>query len=108
MLYRQPHFPITGENAFKHSSGWHTNAIIKNPDVYHAIVPQTVWSEVSLIFGPNSWSNHLNMILEKSWIILNGEKFKFMEYIKNNYSHRRKWFTDDEIVQIYREFEQKI
>jgi isopropylmalate/homocitrate/citramalate synthase len=21
MLYRQPHFPITGENAFKHSSG---------------------------------------------------------------------------------------
>jgi 2-isopropylmalate synthase len=34
MLPRQPHTPITGDNAACHSSGGHTNAILKNPLAY--------------------------------------------------------------------------
>src|SRR5207245_1657416 len=34
MLPRQPHWPVSGDNAAKHSSGGHTNAILKNPLAY--------------------------------------------------------------------------
>jgi len=39
MLPRQPHWPISGDNAAKHSSGGHTNAILKNPLAYQPFDP---------------------------------------------------------------------
>lgn len=39
-IYMSPLKPITGENAFSHKSGIHTNGVLKNPKTYEAIDPK--------------------------------------------------------------------
>lgn len=102
MLQRQPHWPITGENSAKHSSGGHTNAILKNPLAYQPFNPSVIGSEVTFLFGPFSGGNHAKDIIEKSGYICPEEiKQDAAQYIKNNYSERRKGITDQELVDCY-------
>ncbi|MFX7197956.1 hypothetical protein ABTI40_19165, partial [Acinetobacter baumannii] len=58
MLPRQPHWPVSGDNAAKHSSGGHTNAILKNPLAYQPYDPKEIGKEISFLFGPLSGGNH--------------------------------------------------
>ncbi len=64
MLPRQPQWPVTGDNAAKHSSGGHTNAILKNPLAYQPFNPSEIGKEISFVFGPFSGSNHAQSIIE--------------------------------------------
>ncbi len=109
MLNRQFHFPITWDNSARHSSWWHTNAILKNPLVYQPFDPKTVWSSISFIFGPLSWSNHAKDIIIKHWYKCSeSEKTIIAQFIKEFYSDRRKWITDHEVLQWYFEFRKGI
>ncbi len=99
MLARQPHSPITGENAARHSSGGHTNAIIKNPMAYQPFDPKRVGKEVSFVFGPLSGSNHAKEILEKNGFnCLSEDKVNIAQALKEKYSQRRKGITDEEVI----------
>jgi 2-isopropylmalate synthase len=42
MLHIQSHYPIIGDNAYRHTSGGHTNAMIQDPTVYHPFDPVSV------------------------------------------------------------------
>ncbi len=102
MLPRQAHWPISGENAARHSSGGHTNAILKNPQAYQPFDPKEVGKEISFIFGPLSGSNHAQSIIhEQSYICENHEKITVTQFIKNYFSNRRKGLTDKEFMQAY-------
>lgn len=99
MLPRQPHSPITGANAAKHSSGGHTNAVLKNPLVYQPFDPNRTGKSVSLIFGPLSGGNHAQSIIhEAGYRCTNGEKAAIAQFIKDCYSERRKGVTDEEVL----------
>ncbi len=109
MLPRQPHWPITGENAAKHSSGGHTNAVIKNPLVYQPFDPKVIGKEISFLFGPLSGGNHAKTIIEQfGYICGEDEKAAIAQYIKNHYSDRRKGITDQELLQGYLFYRQPI
>lgn len=109
MLQRQPHWPITGENAAKHSSGGHTNAIIKNPLSYQPFDPREIGNEITFQFGPFSGGNHAKDIIEKYGYICNDdEKANIAQYIKNEYADRRKGITDRELIQTYIKFRNPI
>lgn len=102
MLPRQPHSPISGTNAAKHSSGGHTNAILKNPLAYQAFDPRQVGGEVSFIFGPLSGGNHAMSIIKKhGFVVEENEKAAIAQYIKDYYSTRRKGVTDSELMMAY-------
>lgn len=102
MLTRQAHWPITGENAAKHSSGGHTNAIIKNPLAYQPFDPKEVGNEISFVFGPLSGGNHAKAIIEKyGYRCDENEKAPIAQFIKNYYTDRRKGITDQELLQAY-------
>ncbi len=102
MLPRQPHYPINGLNAAKHSSGGHTNAILKNPLVYQPFDPRDVGQEISFLFGPLSGGNHARSIIEQSgYICADEEKAEIAQFIKNFYKERRKGITDDELIKAY-------
>src|SRR5579885_1257794 len=64
MLARQPHWPVTGENAARHSSGGHTNAILRNPMAYQPFDPRQIGKDISFAFGPLSGGNHARAIIE--------------------------------------------
>ncbi|OGT63934.1 MAG: 2-isopropylmalate synthase [Gammaproteobacteria bacterium RIFCSPHIGHO2_12_FULL_45_9] len=105
MLVRQPHWPITGENAARHSSGGHTNAILKNPLAYQPFDPKRVGQEISFVFGPLSGSNHAKDILEKhGFHCAESEKTLIAQSIKDKYADRRKGITDEELIEGYFEY----
>jgi 2-isopropylmalate synthase len=102
MLARQAHWPISGDNAAKHSSGGHTNAILKNADVYQPFKPSDVGQSISFVFGPLSGSNHAQSIINKhGFICEHKERQTIMQFIKDFHSNRRKGLTDEEFMQAY-------
>jgi len=102
MLPRQAHWPISGENAARHTSGGHTNAILKNPQAYQPFDPKEVGKEISFVFGPLSGSNHAQSIInEHGYMCSNSEKTEVTQFIKDYFSNRRKGLTDNEFMQAY-------
>ncbi|MEZ5471093.1 MAG: alpha-isopropylmalate synthase regulatory domain-containing protein [Marinicella sp.] len=102
MLGRQAHWPISGDNAAKHSSGGHTNAILKNAHVYQPFSPREVGQSISFVFGPLSGSNHAQSIIKKhGYTCDNHERQNIMQFIKDFHKNRRKGLTDDEFMQAY-------
>ncbi len=109
MLPQQPHWPITGKNAARHSAGGHTNAVLKNPLVYQPFDPKEVGSEISLIFGPLSGGNHARSIIQNAGYICDDkEKAEVAQYLKELYHDRRKGITDEELLKGYFKFRQPI
>jgi len=102
MLPRQAHWPISGENAARHSSGGHTNAILKNPQAYQPFDPKEVGKEITFVFGPLSGSNHAQSIIkDHGYVCDNHEKIAVTQFIKDYFSNRRKGLTDIEFMQAY-------
>lgn len=103
MLPRQPHFPITGQNAANHTSGGHTNAILKNPLAYQPFDPRDIGSEISFAFGPLSGGNHAQQIINKfNYVCTNEEKAEICQAIKDHFADRRKGITDEELLDGYK------
>jgi len=102
MLSRQPHWPISGDNAAKHSSGGHTNAILKNAHVYQPFRPSEVGQSISFVFGPLSGSHHAQSIIHKhGYVCDHSERQEIMQFIKDFHSNRRKGLTDEEFMAAY-------
>lgn len=109
MLSRQPHWPITGSNAFKHSSGGHTNAVLRDALVYQAFNPAETGSEITLLFGPLSGGNHAKAIIEKyGFACSDNEKAEIAQFVKDIYVDRRKGITDEELIEGYFEYRKPI
>ncbi len=109
MLPRQPHWPITGDNAAKHSSGGHTNAVIRNPLAYQPFDPKEIGKEISFLFGPLSGGNHAKSIIENfGYRCEESEKAVMAQFIKNHYADRRKGITDQELLQAYFQYRKPI
>jgi 2-isopropylmalate synthase len=102
MLPRQPHWPVSGHNAAKHSSGGHTNAILKNPMAYQPFDPQQIGNQISFVFGPLSGGNHAKSIIEQhGYVCTDAEKAQIAQFIKDQFKQRRKGVTDDELMSAY-------
>ncbi len=109
MLPRQPHSPVCGDNAAKHSSGGHTNAVLKNPLAYQPFDPRAIGKEISFLFGPLSGGNHAKSIIESfGYQCDDSEKAQVAQYIKDFYRDRRKGITDKELMESYFEFRSPI
>jgi 2-isopropylmalate synthase len=109
MLPRQPHSPVCGENAAKHSSGGHTNAVLKNPLAYQPFDPRDIGKDITFLFGPMSGSNHAKSIIESfGYICEDNEKTQIAQYIKEQYSHRRKGITDKELIEAYLKYRKEV
>jgi 3-isopropylmalate/(R)-2-methylmalate dehydratase large subunit len=108
MLPRQPHSPIVGVNAAKHTAGGHTNAILKNPLVYQPFNPNDIGNEISFAFGPLSGSNHAKQIIERHGYSCDAhEKVEITQYIKDYYHDRRKGITDQELIIAYLDYRKR-
>ena len=99
MMTRQPNWPIVGLNSACHSSGGHTNAVLRNPLAYQPFVPEDVGSKISMIFGPLSGGNHAKSIIEAAGFSCDdSEKAEIAQHIKDLFKERRKGVTDEEVI----------
>lgn len=102
ILKTQSHYPIIWNNATRHTSWWHTNAIIKNPLVYQPYNPKEVWKEIELVFWPSSWWALAKSIIEKAWFICEKqESAEIGQFIKNYWQSRYKWIINEELLEAY-------
>lgn len=107
MLPRQPHWPVTGDNAARHSSGGHTNAILKNPMAYQPFDPRQIGKDITFSFGPLSGGNHARSIIESfGFVCEDQEKAKIAQFIKDRSKERRKGISDRELMKFYFQFRQ--
>ena len=105
MLDRQAHWPISGDNAARHTSGGHTNAILKNPLIYQAFDPRVIGKDIKLAFGPSSGGNHAKAIIEQhGYECHDSEKAAAAQFIKSYYKHRYKGITEDELIHAFLKF----
>jgi len=108
MLPRQPHSPITGENASTHSSGGHTNAILNNVTAYQPFHPEEVGKKVKLIFGHSSGGSHAREIIKSTGIDCSHRDkahfARFAQFVKNKYQNQIKFISDEQVVAAYPEF----
>lgn len=105
MIPRQPNSPINWNNSARHTSWWHVNAMRRDWETYHIFDPETVWNSIELVFWPSSWWWLAQEIIKKNWYIcLNEEKSNIASFIIEYYKDRRKWITDDELMQVYFEY----
>lgn len=98
----QPNKAIVGANAFSHESGIHQHGVIKNKSTYEIIdaekIGYTKFSNLNL--GRHSGVYGLKKSLEMLKIKTTEDEFK---KIFNDFSHladKRKYLTNDDIVQI--------
>lgn len=109
MLPRQPHFPITGKNATSHTSGGHTNAILKNPLAYQPFDPVDIGSKITFAFGPLSGGNHAQQIIRDfGYKCDDSERAVICQSVKDYYADRRKGITDDELLIAYKAYREPI
>jgi len=111
MLPVQPNYPIVWSNAMRHTSWWHTNAMLKDPTVYQPFPPELTGWRINLVYWPNSWGNLAISILEKNWYNCPKEdKQELDQYLKSRMQEtwRYKWITDMELIELYEEFRSPI
>ena len=60
----EPMRPITGRNCFKHESGIHVEAILKNPTCYEPYDPKIIGAKQSLFWAKPTVSQRLNISQE--------------------------------------------
>ncbi len=107
MLKVQDNYPVVWGNAMKHTSGWHTRAMLKNPCVYQAFDPELVWSKISFIYWPNSgWNLAISIINSKWYSCSHKNKRSLDEFLKKKMREtgRYKWITDEELLELYFEY----
>ena len=111
MLPTQAHYAIVWANAMKHTSWWHANAILRNPTVYQPFDPSIVWWKIRLVYGPNSGGNLAIDIIQRQWYVCPREDKRALdEFLKQKMKEtwRYKWVTDEELLDLYKEFRSPI
>lgn len=95
-----PNKTITGQNAFSHKCGVHTNAVLKNPKTYEAIDPETVGRHRSIIIDKYTGRSALKSKLNDYGIKLNENQLKKVVQEIKKVGDQTKIMNDIEIIEI--------
>jgi len=99
-FFLAPNKPITGENAFSHKSGIHTNGIIKNPRTYEPFDPSLLGRERKIVIDKYTGKSAVRARLEEYGVEVSEEELvKIVTQIKNLGDQRKRLF-DTDIVEI--------
>ncbi|MBN1304316.1 MAG: Lrp/AsnC ligand binding domain-containing protein [Anaerolineales bacterium] len=99
-FFSAPNKPITGQNAFSHKSGVHTNGVLKNPSTYESINPELVGRERKIVIDKYTGKRAVVSRLEEYGITVSDEELqRIVDEIKN-IGDERKLLFDTDIVEI--------
>jgi isopropylmalate/homocitrate/citramalate synthase len=99
-FFNAPNKPITGQNAFSHKSGVHTNGVLKNPSTYESINPAILGRERKIVIDKYTGKRAVAARLDEYGIQVSPEELtRIVEEIKN-IGDERKLLFDTDIVEI--------
>lgn len=109
MLPRQPHWPISGENAARYSSREQAEAFLRENNAYQPFKPEDTGNKVTLLFNHQSGGAHAQAIISSAGFACDDdESSAIADYVKSKYEERRKGITDAEVIKAYFEYRKPI
>lgn len=99
---------VVGRNAFLHESGIHQDGMLKSPQTYQIIDPTDIGlTGYQLVIGKLSGKHSLEKRMSELGLSLEGEQMRnFARYFKDN-AAKKKFITDDDVVNLFKRFEKE-
>lgn len=99
-----PDRPLTGRDAFTHASGIHCAGMLRDPDTYQALCPESLGRDAGrLVVGRQSGSSVLAHVLAASGVALPPERAgRLLAAVRAEASARRDCLSSDDLLDLYR------
>ena len=99
-FFLAPNKPITGQNAFSHKSGVHTNGILKDPRTYEPFDPALLGRERKIVIDKYTGKTAVAARLEEYGIEVSAAELEVIVTRIKNLGDQRKQLFDADILEI--------
>jgi 2-isopropylmalate synthase len=99
-FFLAPNKPITGQNAFSHKSGVHTNGILKDPRTYEPFDPSLLGRERKIVIDKYTGKSAVAARLDEYGIEVSGAELEVIVSRIKNMGDQRKQLFDADILEI--------
>lgn len=99
-FFLAPNKPITGQNAFSHKSGVHTNGILKDPRTYEPFDPSLLGRERKIVIDKYTGKSAVAARLEEYGIEVSRAELEVIVSRIKNLGDERKQLFDTDILEI--------
>ena len=99
-FFLSPNKPITGQNAFSHKSGVHTNGILKDPRTYEPFDPSILGRERKIIIDKYTGKSAVASRLDEYGIEVSAAELEVIVTRIKNIGDERKQLFDADILEI--------
>jgi homocitrate synthase len=99
-VFMAPIKPLTGENAFSHKSGVHTDGVLKNPKTYEAIDPESLGRERKIVIDKYTGKKAVANKLDEYGINYDQEQLKNIVLKIKEIGDERKIIHETDILEI--------
>ena len=99
-FFLAPNKPITGQNAFTHKSGVHTNGILKDPRTYEPFDPAILGRERKIVIDKYTGKSAVQSRLDEYGIEVSAAELEVIVSRIKNIGDQRKQLFDTDIIEI--------
>lgn len=99
-FFLSPNKPITGQNAFTHKSGVHTNGILKDPHTYEPFEPAILGRERKIVIDKYTGKSAVAAKLDEYGIQVSTPELEVIVTRIKNMGDNRKQLFDTDIIEI--------
>ena len=99
-FFLAPNKPITGQNAFSHKSGVHTNGILKDPRTYEPFDPAILGRERKIVIDKYTGRSAVQSRLDEYGIVVGAAELEVIVSRIKNIGDQRKQLFDTDIIEI--------
>ena len=99
-FFLAPNKPITGQNAFSHKSGVHTNGILKDPRTYEPFDPALLGRERKIVIDKYTGKSAVSSRLAEYGIEVSASELDVIVSRIKNLGDQRKQLFDTDIIEI--------
>jgi 2-isopropylmalate synthase len=99
-FFLAPNKPITGQNAFSHKSGVHTNGILKDPRTYEPFDPALLGRERKIVIDKYTGKSAVQSRLDEYGIEISAAELEVIVTRIKNMGDERKQLFDADILEI--------
>ncbi|MBI1793659.1 MAG: Lrp/AsnC ligand binding domain-containing protein [Chloroflexi bacterium] len=99
-FFMAPNKPITGQNAFTHKSGVHTNGVLKDPRTYEPFDPSILGRERKIVIDKYTGKSAVQSRLDEYGIEVSAAELEVIVSRIKNIGDQRKQLFDTDIIEI--------
>lgn len=107
-FFLAPNKPITGQNAFTHKSGIHTNGILKDPRTYEPFDPSLIGRERKIVIDKYTGKSAVQARLAEYGIEVSDEELENIVVAIKEAGDQRKHILDSDILDIAEQVTERI